>query len=144
MDGSRVFVGYMWVAVALGAVLSLVGCKQEGPPRVAPPADPPAATSEPETAGPTEKTPVKGAVLQGQAFDSDGDGKVDTWRKLDQSTGQMIEGKDTDGDGVADTWGDVKTSNEPPPGILLDNTDEPLKPLDGPPPPPPVAPPVGE
>ena len=91
-----------------------------------------AGTPNPEV----PKTPVTGAILEGQAFDSDGDGAVDTWRKLDKSTGQMIEGKDTDGDGVADTWGDVTTSKEPPPGVSLDNGDQPLQALDGPPPPP--------
>jgi hypothetical protein len=117
------------------AALSLVGCKQEAPAEQPAPTSAQNAVDESAPKQEVPKTPVQGAVLEGQAFDSDGDGAIDTWRKLDTSTGQMIEGKDTDGDGVADTWGDVTTSKEPPPGITLDTGDQ-LKELDGPPPPP--------
>jgi hypothetical protein len=82
---------------------------------------------------PKEKTPVQGAVLQGQGIDEDGDGKIDLWRHVDPNTGETVEARDTDGDGVADEIGGVETRKEPPPG--MSTGEQPLEALPGPPPP---------
>jgi hypothetical protein len=98
------------------ALLCLGGCGVEETTLLVPaPAPGPA---------PVAKTPVKGASLTEQGFDTTGDGMVDTWRRLDPSTGTVIVARDTDGDGVVDTLGEIETSKEPPPGVIVQEGDD--------------------
>lgn len=69
-------------------------------------------------AGPAAPTPdaVAPTHLEGEALDTNGDGKPDTWRRVEPD-GVVVEQKDTDGDGKPDETKRLEPLEEPPPGI---------------------------
>lgn len=79
------------------------------------------STSTPAPApapSPPAETPhaVTGATLAEEELDSDGDGKIDTWRRAEPD-GVIVERRDTDGDGKPDQTKRLEPLEEPPPGI---------------------------
>lgn len=68
--------------------------------------------------GPAPATPdaVAPTHLEGEALDTNGDGKPDTWRRVEPD-GVVIEQRDTNGDGKPDETKRLEPLEEPPPGI---------------------------
>ncbi len=71
--------------------------------------------SKPGSAAPTPDA-VAPTHLEGEALDTNGDGKPDTWRRVEPD-GVVVEQKDTNGDGKPDETKRLEPLEEPPPGI---------------------------
>lgn len=93
-------IGSALVVLALGALA--LGCD----PGTSKAGSPPAPT--PDAVAPTH--------LEGEALDTNGDGKPDTWRRVEPD-GVVVEQKDTNGDGKPDETKRLEPLEEPPPGI---------------------------
>ena len=68
--------------------------------------------------GPAPATPdaVAPTRIEGEALDTNGDGKPDTWRRVEPD-GVVVEQRDTNGDGKPDETKRLEPLEEPPPGI---------------------------
>lgn len=99
-------------------LLPLSGCyEQSGGSGTDPAAAPAAAPADPATPG-KPPTAVPTATLAEEELDSDGDGRIDTWRRSEPD-GVIVERRDTDGDGKPDETKRLEPLEEPPPGIGL-------------------------
>lgn len=102
--------------LCLVLVLALAACYERG--------EAPAAggAGKAPAGAPADPSPkpnaVPAAVVAEEALDTDGDGKLDTWRKTEPD-GVIVERKDTDGDGKPDQTKRLEPLQEAPPGIEL-------------------------
>lgn len=94
----------------VGLLLALSGCYEQSGGSA--PAQPQEQPAPPPTA-------VPAAVVAEEAVDSDGDGKVDTWRRHEPD-GVVVERRDTDGDGKPDQTRRLEPLEDAPPGIGLE------------------------
>lgn len=102
--------------LCLVLLLALAACYERGE---APPAGGTGKAPATAPAAPAPKpNAVPAAVVAEEALDTDGDGKLDTWRKTEPD-GVIVERKDTDGDGKPDQTKRLEPLQEAPPGIEL-------------------------